>query len=92
MQKDAFLLPPMFAGTRQQAASTSRGASSSSTAEVTRYSIANSASGGSAKFPYRLNFYDRPPLEEITLEDFELWAIDRLKGAFCLCVAWNDED
>lgn len=27
----------------------------------------------------RISFYDQPPLEEITLEEFELWAIDRLK-------------
>jgi len=27
----------------------------------------------------RLSFYDIPPLEEITLEEFETWAIDRLK-------------
>lgn len=27
----------------------------------------------------RLSFYDLPPLEEITLEEFETWAIDRLK-------------
>lgn len=27
----------------------------------------------------RLSFYDIPPLEEITLEQFEIWAIDRLK-------------
>lgn len=27
----------------------------------------------------RLSFYDIPPLEEITLEQFETWAIDRLK-------------
>lgn len=30
-------------------------------------------------YPSRLSFYDQPPLEEITLEEFELWAIDRLK-------------
>jgi DNA primase large subunit len=28
----------------------------------------------------RLNFYDVPPTEEITLEQFEQWAIDRLRG------------
>lgn len=27
----------------------------------------------------RLNLYDFPPLDEITLEEFETWAIDRLK-------------
>ncbi|BCS19039.1 DNA primase subunit PRI2 [Aspergillus puulaauensis] len=30
-------------------------------------------------YPYRLNFYDTPPTAEITLEQFEQWAIDRLK-------------
>lgn len=32
-------------------------------------------------YPYRLNFYDTPPTAEITLEQFEQWAIDRLKSA-----------
>lgn len=27
----------------------------------------------------RLSFYDLPPTQEITLEQFETWAIDRLK-------------
>ncbi|KAJ8142079.1 hypothetical protein OXX79_003326 [Metschnikowia pulcherrima] len=30
-------------------------------------------------YPSRLSFYDLPPLEEITLEEFEQWAIDRLR-------------
>ncbi|KAL4931740.1 DNA primase subunit PRI2 [Aspergillus undulatus] len=30
-------------------------------------------------YPHRLNFYDIPPTAEITLEQFEQWAIDRLK-------------
>ncbi|CAH6722225.1 DNA primase large subunit [[Candida] jaroonii] len=30
-------------------------------------------------YSHRLSFYDIPPLDEITLEEFELWAIDRLK-------------
>ncbi|KUL81533.1 hypothetical protein ZTR_10431 [Talaromyces verruculosus] len=30
-------------------------------------------------YPHRLNFYDVPPTSEITLEEFEQWAIDRLK-------------
>ncbi|CAK9439913.1 uncharacterized protein LODBEIA_P40130 [Lodderomyces beijingensis] len=30
-------------------------------------------------FSSRLSFYDLPPTEEITLEEFEKWAIDRLK-------------
>ncbi|ANB15184.1 DNA primase subunit PRI2 [Sugiyamaella lignohabitans] len=32
-----------------------------------------------ANYPHRLSFYALPPLEEITLDQFELWAIDRLK-------------
>ncbi|KAI0934152.1 hypothetical protein AcV5_006091 [Taiwanofungus camphoratus] len=31
------------------------------------------------KYPYRLNFYDRPPLGDITIEEFETCAIDRLR-------------
>jgi DNA primase large subunit len=32
-------------------------------------------------YPHRLNFYKVPPTAEITLEQFEQWAIDRLKGS-----------
>ncbi|QOU22832.1 hypothetical protein BRETT_003018 [Brettanomyces bruxellensis] len=32
-----------------------------------------------AKYPHRLSFYRLPPTEEITLEEFETWAIDRLQ-------------
>ncbi|PFH56951.1 hypothetical protein XA68_15733 [Ophiocordyceps unilateralis] len=32
-----------------------------------------------AEYPYRLNFYSEPPTAEITLEQFEQWAIDRLR-------------
>ena len=32
-----------------------------------------------AKYPYRLNFYALPPIHEVTIEQFESWAIDRLK-------------
>ncbi|KAG9045970.1 hypothetical protein FS837_005328 [Tulasnella sp. UAMH 9824] len=31
------------------------------------------------RYPHRLNLYERPPLDEITLEQFETWAIDRLR-------------
>ena len=31
-------------------------------------------------YPFRLNFYDIPPTAEISLEDFERWAIDRLRS------------
>ncbi|KAI5808779.1 eukaryotic and archaeal DNA primase, large subunit-domain-containing protein [Peziza echinospora] len=30
-------------------------------------------------YPHRLNFYTVPPTEEITLDEFEQWAIDRLR-------------
>ena len=32
------------------------------------------------EYTYRLNFYVLPPTAEITLEEFEEWAIHRLKG------------
>ena len=35
-------------------------------------------------YPTRLNFYEVPPTVEISLEDFEGWAIDRLRGASSL--------
>jgi DNA primase large subunit len=33
------------------------------------------------QYPHRLNFYTVPPTADITLEQFEQWAIDRLRGA-----------
>ncbi|SPN98767.1 related to DNA primase large chain [Cephalotrichum gorgonifer] len=33
-----------------------------------------------SEYPHRLNFYTRPPTADIKLEEFEQWAIDRLKG------------
>ena len=35
---------------------------------------------GEQEYKQRLNFYTIPPTSDITLEEFELWAIDRLKG------------
>lgn len=32
------------------------------------------------EYSHRLSFYDIPPTQEISLEDFETWAIDRLRG------------
>lgn len=58
-----------------QANSTTNDASSSSS-EVTRHHPR------STKFPHRLNFYSHPPTEEITVEEFEEWAIDRLRCTF----------
>ena len=31
-------------------------------------------------YPHRLNFYSTPPTADITLEQFEQWAIDRLRS------------
>lgn len=31
-------------------------------------------------YPYRLNLYQSPPTADITLEQFEQWAIDRLRS------------
>lgn len=33
-----------------------------------------------AEYPSRLNFYADAPTADITLEQFEQWAIDRLRG------------
>ena len=41
-----------------------------------------------ATYPTRLNFYTHPPTADIKLEEFEKWAIDRLRGVslnFRLC-------
>lgn len=32
-----------------------------------------------ARYPNRLNFYTLPPIHEVTIEQFEAWAIDRLR-------------
>ncbi|KAF8894535.1 eukaryotic and archaeal DNA primase, large subunit-domain-containing protein [Infundibulicybe gibba] len=32
-----------------------------------------------SKYPYRLNFYDTPPLYDVTLEEFETTALNRLR-------------
>lgn len=34
------------------------------------------------EYPHRLNFYTIPPTAEITLEQFEQWAIDRIRSEF----------
>lgn len=33
-------------------------------------------------YPHRLNFYEIPPTSEISLEDFEEWAIHRLRSKY----------
>ncbi|KAJ7285907.1 eukaryotic and archaeal DNA primase, large subunit-domain-containing protein [Mycena rebaudengoi] len=34
---------------------------------------------GGLKYPYRLNFYDKPPLYDVSVEEFETSALDRLR-------------
>ncbi|EGW35754.1 uncharacterized protein SPAPADRAFT_131134 [Spathaspora passalidarum NRRL Y-27907] len=41
--------------------------------------FSSSVSPSSRLYKSRLSFYDIPPMSEITLEQFEMWAIDRLK-------------
>jgi hypothetical protein len=41
-----------------------------------------SGGGGNHEYAHRLNMYDTPPTAEITLEQFEQWAIDRLRSTF----------
>lgn len=43
------------------------------------------------EYPYRLNFYRVPPVQEITLDEFEQWAIDRIKvlGEIDACTVRN---
>ncbi|KAA1474935.1 DNA primase large subunit [Dentipellis sp. KUC8613] len=40
-------------------------------AEVERHDI--------LKYPHRLNFYDKPPLDDVTIEEFEICALNRLR-------------
>lgn len=67
----------------------SRATASSSTRPKSEVTITNGLSSGAVnkklQYPRRLTFYDKPPLEEITIEDFEVWAIDRLRGTLLLC-------
>ena len=43
-------------------------------------------------YVHRLNFYDVPPTEDITLEQFEQWAIDRLRSiSFSLVIQFAIE-
>lgn len=38
------------------------------------------ATRGPRRYPFRLNMYREPPVHEVTIEQFETWAIDRLRG------------
>jgi hypothetical protein len=41
------------------------------------------------QYSHRLNFYTVPPTADITLEQFEQWAIDRLRGILnCNPLLW----
>ncbi|PWZ03616.1 DNA primase, large subunit [Testicularia cyperi] len=51
------------------------GGSSSSAGGVAQHSTERYR----VKYPHRLNFYGLPPIHEVTIEQFESWAIDRLK-------------
>ena len=54
--------------------------------EVARHGKPLNGRGGvPSQYPYRLSFYDRPPFEEITIEQFEEWALDRLRGGLQRC-------
>jgi DNA primase large subunit len=46
------------------------------------------AQHSSTDYPHRLNFYTVPPQSEVTLEEFELWAIDRLYGKYKHPTCW----
>lgn len=58
--------------------------------EVARHSVVKSGQHANNEapkdYPYRLSFYNRPPFEEITIEQFEEWALDRLRGALAKAV------
>ncbi|KAK4057127.1 DNA primase subunit pri2 [Microbotryomycetes sp. JL221] len=54
------------------ASSSARSQHSSTTTQLARGSRA-------LQYPHRLNFYQQPPTDEITVEQFEEWAIDRLR-------------
>lgn len=40
----------------------------------------NKTKVGEINYPHSLQFYSLPPTENITLQEFETFAIDRLKG------------
>ncbi len=46
---------------------------------------------GHTAYPFRLNFYQTPPQQgsEITIEDFEKWALDRLRGESGALACWT---
>lgn len=42
-------------------------------------SVDRYATRGARRYPFRLNFYREPPVHEVTIEQFEIWAMDRLR-------------
>lgn len=62
--------------------SPSTGRGGPSTPGVDRHATGSSrlSSQSVKRYPHRLNFYNRPPTVEVTVDDFEGWAIDRLRG------------
>lgn len=55
----------------------------SRTANAKRTHFGTSAhTTGPVSYPHQLSFYTTPPTSEITLDQFEQWAIDRLRSAY----------
>jgi DNA primase large subunit len=42
-------------------------------------SVDRHATRGARRYPFRLNFYREAPVHEVTIEQFETWAMDRLR-------------
>ncbi|KAK6361206.1 hypothetical protein TWF730_004949 [Orbilia blumenaviensis] len=55
-------------------------------------SAGDNAKGSGLPYPHRLNFYEKPPRDEVSLEEFEQWAIDRLRvlGEIETCLFRNN--
>lgn len=49
-------------------------------ASATKKHFSNTTVYLKSDYPHRLNFYTSPPTAEVTLDQFEQWAIDRLRG------------
>lgn len=48
-------------------------------ASVDRHATGSSRPSAPRRYPHRLNFYNKPPTVEVTIDQFESWAIDRLR-------------
>jgi len=53
-------------------------AASGSPAQVAHHP-SRGGGGAAVQYPYRLNMYAVPPVQDITVEEFEGWALDRLR-------------